>query len=159
MFDAERYFETVGQVLATCQDYTELTGDPIKVDPGWSDWQLIVWRTGITFASGHFLDVVEIHTKKSFVEIHGNKKKIVHYRKAKYHFMEQDGSCIFRVDTHQTQIPFNEPCHLHDGEQEIRVEHGDPRLKGQSLIGIDFLTIFGWIHQHLDGKLFIWQQQ
>ncbi len=135
--------------MATCQDYTELTGDPVKVQPHWLDWQLIVWRAGITFSSGHFLDVVEIHEKKV---------KIVHYRKAKYHFMEQDGSCIFRVDTHQTSIPFNEPCHLHDGEQEVRVEHGDPRLKGQSLVGIDFLTIFGWVLQHLDGKPFIWQQ-
>jgi hypothetical protein len=47
---------------------------------------------------------------------------------------------------------------LHIGEHETVIEDGDSRLRGESLIGIGFPTIFSWVDQYLDGKLLIWQQ-
>jgi hypothetical protein len=150
LFDAEHYFTTVLNALATCESYTELTSAGVIVEPQaeWLWWDLITWRAKIVFASGHLLDVLEMHEKKM---------KIKHYRKVKYHFTDADRKCIFRVDTHQSSIPFNSACHLHIGEQETRIGEGHSCLKGQSLVAIDFLTIFGWVHQHLEGKPFIWQ--
>lgn len=112
---------------------------------------MIVWRVTITFPSGHVLEILESHEKKM---------KIKHYRKAKYHFMDPDRKCIFRVDTHRTSIPFDEPCHLHvgDGETERVIEDDDPCLRGQSLIGIDFPTILAWVEQYMERKLLIWEQ-
>jgi len=150
LFDAEHYFETALQTLASCESYVEIDSRGVEIQgSSWHAWDVIVWRATVTFATGHVLEILESHEKKM---------KIKHYRKVKYQFMDPDHKCIFRVDTHKTSIPFDESCHLHIGEDEAVIEEGDPRLQGVSLIGIDFLTISSWVHQHLDGKLLIWQQ-
>jgi hypothetical protein len=150
LFDAETYFDTALRALASCERKlnADIVSRGVAVQGSWHSWELIVWRVTITFTSGHVLEILESHEKKM---------RIKHYRKAKYHFMDADRKCIFRVDTHKDSIPFDDPCHLHFGEHET-IEDGDPRLRGQSLIGIDFLTVFSWVHQYLEGKPLIWQQ-
>src|SRR5207237_1289875 len=101
----------------------------------------ITWRSTVTFVSGETLELLELHSKENGM----------HYRKIKYHFMDGARNCIFRVDTHGNAVPFDDPCHVDAGPREERIEDGDPRLGSQSMKGIGFFEIFGWIHRHLDG--------
>jgi len=152
VFDAQRYFENSMRLLGSCESYAEIIGEGVQVEKDWHSWEVILWRITITFPSGEVLEVLEAHEKKT------EKRTTKHYRKAKYHFMDPDHKCIFRVDSHKTSIPFDKPCHLHIGEHETVIEDGVSRLRGESLIGIGFPTIFSWVDQYLDGKLLIWQQ-
>jgi len=72
-----------------------------------------------------------------------------------YHFMQADGTCIFRVDTHGEEKSYETPCHIHIGKEMF--EAGDPALHGLSLNGVDFLTVFGWVHKYLKGKKMPWE--
>jgi hypothetical protein len=135
--------------VGSCDSYAEILGPGVHVEGSWHNWKVISWRLTIKFSSGQTLEVLEFHEKKM---------KIKHYRKVKYHFMDRENKTIFRVDTHRSSISFDEPCHIHIGGSEEKLEENDPRLSGQTLIGIDFLTIFNWVHQNLDGKRFLWQQ-
>jgi hypothetical protein len=149
LFDGQQYFDTALRALGSCDSYTEVEGPGVKVEGTWHSWKIISWRITIKFSSGEVLEVLEFHEKKM---------KIKHYRKAKYHFMDGSSKTIFRIDTHKASIPFDEPCHIHIGENEDELEEDDPRLHGQSLVAIEFLTVFNWVHQHLEGKPFPWQQ-
>jgi len=149
LFDAQSYFENALRALASCESYAEIVSSGVQVQEKWHSWELILWRVTITFASGEVFEIFESHEKRM---------KIGHYRKVKYHFMNAGHECIFRVDTHSGAIPFDDPCHLHVGADETVIEEGDPRLHGQSLVGVNFLTILSWVNQHMDGRPFIWEQ-
>ena len=148
MFDAEAYFDAVSKALSTCESYAEIKNPQLTVRRCWQDWEVIVWRAEIHFSSGEIADCLEAHERKMRVR--------KHFRKLKYHFMSEQKECIFRLDTHRSSIPFDEPCHLHVGASEMEIQDGDPRLCGTSLVEINFLDAFKWIHAYLEGKPFPW---
>jgi hypothetical protein len=150
LFDAKRYFEPAVQALETHRGYAEADGPGVKITGGdWNDWELIDWRATVKFSSGETLEILEIHSRVSGV----------HLRKIKYHFMDANRNCIFRVDTHGNPILFDDPCHLDLGPAEERIDDGDPRLGGQSMKGIGFWEILDWIHRYLDRTPLPWSGQ
>lgn len=143
MFDVEEYFSQVDNRLRSCRD-AKIYSDGPKVTPvgGWETWELIVWRASIEWAKhGMKLAVFDAWTRR-------RKKRIM--RNFSYHFMRDEGACIFRLDTHGNEVPYSDPCHIHIGERTF--EDGDADLRGLSLSELSFLDAFGWIHKHLKGK-------
>lgn len=120
----------------------------MRVEGSWDIWQVITWRAKISCANGITLEAFEFHEK-----INGN-----HCRKIKYHLMDVNQKCIFRVDTHGETIPLESACHVHVGCDEVRIDDGDERLGTVSLRGLGFPEIFGWVHASLDGKRLPWDQ-
>jgi hypothetical protein len=69
---------------------------------------------------------------------------------------EQQDKVIFRFCTHGKSLPAAEPAHVHDSAN-VRIEEGDGRLNGQSLVGADFLLFFKYVCSYLDGNKLPWQ--
>ena len=72
-----------------------------------------------------------------------------------YQFMHADGSCIFRLDTHGEEIPYDGTCHIHIGLDQF--EDDDSDLHGLSLAERNFLDAFSWAHKYLKGKKMPWE--
>jgi hypothetical protein len=150
MFDAEEYFAQVEKRLRSCRGAKIDPYGP-KVTPveSWEKWEAIVWRAHICWeGQGEVLEVVDAWSRR-------RKKRVMH--DFSYHFMCSDGSCIFRLDTHGHEIPYDGPCHIHIGPGEEAFEDGDVRLKGLTLAGLNFLDAFGWVHKYLKAKKLPWE--
>jgi hypothetical protein len=146
LFDANQYFDLVQQTIATCDGYSNVTGRGVKIEPDGENWNRITWLNDIEFTSGHSLRILEFHKRD------GKQ----HLRKVKYHLMDADRRCLLRVDNHEQAVPFDDPCHIHLGNQQF--DEGDPRLRGISLCGIGFPEVFSWVHKILDGTPLPWEE-
>jgi len=137
-------------VLGTHLDRYTIETDGVVVAPvgDWEGWQIISWRATITFCTGHRLDVSETYGKTL-------DSKVI--RSLSYHFMGEQGRCIFRFDTHGRQWPLETPCHLHIGESEEALEQDDPRLSRIDMGSVDFLSAFRYAFgRALENKAFPW---
>jgi hypothetical protein len=148
MFDAEKYIAQVQNRLRSCRNaqIQYSLGPKVAPEGPWDKWEAIVWRLRIQWGgNGEILQVVDAWVRKRGPVMHDFS----------YHFMEADGTCIFRVDTHGQQIPYESPCHIHIGSQTF--ESGAPELHGLSLANVNFLNMFGWVHKYLKGKKMPWE--
>jgi len=147
MFDPELYVGQVKKRIHSCRGATinYFLGplvSPSSAETSWDRWETIHWRARIEWvANKEILDVVDSWSRK-------RRSQIMH--DFRYQFMEASGACIFRVDTHGDEIPYEETCHIHLGSDDDEAfEEGDPRIKGLKLSEIDFLKAFGWVHKYL----------
>jgi len=76
--------------------------------------------------------------------------------RADYQLFDADDQIVFRFCTHGVPLPGNEPAHVHDS-RNTRIEEGDVRLDGQTLVGADFLLFFKYVCSYLDGNKLPWQ--
>ena len=148
MFNAQRYFGYCEIVLDTCQNRLTILKNNRIVRNDWENWTVITWQLSVTFNSGHRLRVSDNYNRNLENEVGRNFS---------YHFMSDTGECIFRFDTHDGAIGFDDPCHVHVGQNETELGNGDPRLKGFSLSRVDFLKAFNLIHKHLKGRALPWE--
>jgi hypothetical protein len=148
VFDAEKYFAQVDNRLRSCRGAKVDSQGP-KVTPvgGWERWEVILWRAQMEWEkSGETLNVVDAWTRK-------RRKQVMH--NFSYQFMQADGSCIFRLDTHGEEIPYDGTCHIHIGLDQF--EDDDSDLHGLSLAERNFLDAFSWAHKYLKGKKMPWE--
>ncbi len=146
MFDPERYFGGLADLIANRASWAETDGPTLKVSYDQKrNWETILWRCEVKFPSGERLIAFESHSYK----------RNAHYRKIKYRFMQSDGTMIFQVDPHTQPIPFEETPHLHKGPTEkLRLHDGEWALNGLSLKGFDFFAMWDLVTKYLkDGSV------
>ena|SRR5271157_2530664 len=148
MFNAEEYFALVEDRLRSTKDAEVTSFGPI-VTPNWDRWEVILWRGKIEWLKrDEVLQIVDGWSRK-------RRAQVMH--DFSYHFMRTDGECIFRIDSHGEEIPYEGPCHVHIGPHEDQIiEDGDPRLREYSLRAVDFEEVFKLVHKHLKGRKLPW---
>jgi hypothetical protein len=150
LFDPEDYFKRIDNALRTCHN-AKIERNTLRVSPevgGWGKWETIYWRFVIKWDSGERLDISDFFQRRRRREI---------FRTFRYHFMDGDSGCIFRLDTHGDPIAFDACCHVHIGPKEEVFEDDDARLRGYPLSGKDFLDAFNLVHRHLKRKSMPWE--
>lgn len=75
---------------------------------------------------------------------------------ADYQLFDVNDRVVFRFCTHGIPLQGSEPAHIHNIHGE-RIEEGDGRLDGQTLVGADFLLFFKYVCSYLDGNGLPWQ--
>ena len=156
MFDPEEYFESLEKAISVsnCRSWAQVTGPgpeypQIELDR-FRQWAVIMWRFEVIFPGHGILKAIESHSRT---------KNRSHLRKISYHFMDENKGLIFRVDSHQTQIPFGDCPHLDPGPRGApRIEEGDPRLVDNSLKDFDFLRMWDWVLDYISNRRVPWQR-
>jgi len=137
--------------LESCKGVTilEKLGPIIEPEGGnWQNWRTIIFRLTIRLATGEILEVLDCFERR-------RKNQVS--RTFRYHAMDVNNQCLFRFDTEGEAIPLDEPCHIHIGPNQHRLDDDDARLRGFSLSGRTFLDAFSLLHQHLKGRGMPWE--
>lgn len=114
----------------------------------YDNWKLIIWQFNVDFLSGERFEGFEAHSRRD-----GE-----HFIKMSYHFMQADGELIFRVDPHQSAVPYGTFPHLHKGpSNDCRLKDGDWRLDGYSLRDFDFPRMWELVCQYLENGSVPWR--
>lgn len=149
MFDPHEYFGKVELILADCGTWAEITHKSLDIERLDIRWKTIIWRFEVTFPSGCKLVAFESH----------HWKNGEHFRKLKYRLMENSGSLIFMIDTHQSSVPIDEDPHFHRGPSEkLRLTGGSWELNFYSLCNYDFPKMWDLIENYLKDGTVPWRQ-
>jgi hypothetical protein len=149
VFDPTAYFGAIEATLADCRTYAEPDGPFLKIEfDEYDQWEIIIWRFFIRFASGCQLKALESH----------ERRKGKHFRKIVYRFMRDTGELIFQVDPHHSAIPFDQTPHFHIGPTEdYRVEDGAWKLT-IPLQDFDFLKMWELVENYERDGSVPWRQ-
>jgi hypothetical protein len=147
MFNAEEYFALVEDRLRSTKD-AEIDSSGPTVTPSWDKWEVIVWRATIEWIKRD--EVLQI------VDAWSRRRRALVMHDFSYHFMRANGECIFRIDSHGEEIPYEGACHVHVGPNEDPIKDGDSRLHGHPLCAITFEEAFKLVHKHLKGRKMPW---
>jgi hypothetical protein len=151
MFDAEEYFAQVAKQLGSCRATVSVDGP--HYFPDQEKWEVIQFNVKIEFPSGEILEVGDYWQRR-------RRNLLLHT--FQYQFMQADQTCIFRLDSHGGEIPYDGKCHVHvgaKGTEEKTFEDDDSRLRGYRLSEITFLSAFALAHRYLKGKKMPWDPQ
>lgn len=149
MFNAADYFEKVEKRLSSgCRTAVARQVEGPHFFPSTEEWRLIRLNLRIDWATGEVLDVGDYWRRGE------GRNEVGHA--FHYQFMQADGSCIFRLDTENEEIPYDGVCHLHIGPRETRFDDDHSQLHGFGLRGITLIEVLKLVHLHLNGRTMPW---
>lgn len=139
----QKYFDLLEQAITSSHFILEYKTEGPTARPNSPDWikrwSSIMWRGDFIFHSQHTGLAFEQYLRNSDGSI---EKKLA------YRLLDSNGEIMFRMDTHGRPIPYNFPCHLHQGSKTVK--DGDKRLDGVSLLTFDFLDFWSLAQDHVE---------
>jgi hypothetical protein len=126
--------------------------DRPKIDISQLPRAVFWWRTTRTIKL-HSGERISVKDRRVFRVV--KPSTILDFFGVDYQLWNDKDHVIFRFCTHGVYLPGNEAAHIHYGNE--KVEEGDGRLNGQSLVGADFLLFFKYVCSYLDQGKLPWQ--
>jgi hypothetical protein len=151
--DPSHYVKLINRLLSVSRRVVadQVIGEPL-VDISEPPRAVFRWRTQgkIRLHSG---DGVSVRDNRRFRMV--KPSTILEFYSVDYKLLSANDRVVFRICTHGASLPGDKAAHIHFGDETL--EEGDRRLKGQSLVGADFLLFFKYVCSYLDEGKLPWQ--
>ena len=148
------YAQLINRVLSSCkhlvadQEITQPITDTSQLPRG------VFWWKTLQSIQLHSGDRISVRDQRLYhVTKPSTRLKNFH---SDFQLFDAQDKVVFRLCTHGAILLGNEPAHIHTMRDE-RIEEGDARLDGQTLVGADFLLFFKYVCSYLDGNGIPWQ--
>jgi hypothetical protein len=152
--DPLHYAHLIDKVLNSCKLLVaDQEIDPPICDTSQSPRGVFWWKTSrpIKLHSG---DRIAVRDQRLYRIV--KPATILDLYQADYQLLNENDDVIFRFCTHGASLRGHEAAHIHNETNE-RIEEGDGRLHGQTLVGADFLLFFKYVCSYLNGEQLPWQ--